>query len=260
MSEKITASNIDLVIKKNNEIKKEVSAQVLKLQTNTSFMKVSSTPQLALVILREYGLIQVPVDDEYFSGAIYAKEGKVIPVINTSLPRANQYFASWHEIYHLLFDDISLDHIIENDNVVEERKAEYFAASMLLSGVDRYYAELPPMDFISKILFCMAAFQAPYKAVLISLYEDAVRRDNKLMKKQIKDVFDVRLEDIADRFQKLGLDESLVQPSYVINTTYLQDRMRQNIEDNPELRYHADNEGFLHNIITEMRMISRNAK
>ena len=105
-----------------------------------------------------------------------------------------------YEIYHLLFDDISLDHIIENDNVVEERKAEYFAASMLLSGVDRYYAELPPMDFISKILFCMAVFQAPYKAVLISLYEDAVRRDNKLMKKQIKDVFDVRLEDIADRF------------------------------------------------------------
>ena len=104
MSEIISASNIDLVIQKNMEIAEEVSAQALKLQTNTSIMRVASMPQLALLILQGFGLIQMPIEDKYWSGAIYVKEGKLIPVINTALPRANQYFAAWHEIYHLLFD------------------------------------------------------------------------------------------------------------------------------------------------------------
>ena len=138
MSEIISASNIDLVIQKNMEIAEEVSAQALKLQTNTSIMRVASMPQLALLILQGFGLIQMPIEDKYWSGAIYVKEGKLIPVINTALPRANQYFAAWHEIYHLLFDKVSFDHIIENDNMMEERKAEYFAACMLLKEVDRY--------------------------------------------------------------------------------------------------------------------------
>ena len=122
MSEIISASNIDLVIQKNMEIAEEVSAQALKLQTNTSIMRVASMPQLALLILQGFGLIQMPIEDKYWSGAIYVKEGKLIPVINTALPRANQYFAAWHEIYHLLFDKVSFDHIIENDNMMEERK------------------------------------------------------------------------------------------------------------------------------------------
>ena len=95
MSEIISASNIDLVIQKNMEIAEEVSAQALKLQTNTSIMRVASMPQLALLILQGFGLIQMPIEGKYWSGAIYVKEGKLIPVINTALPRANHYFAAW---------------------------------------------------------------------------------------------------------------------------------------------------------------------
>ena len=237
MSEIISASNIDLVIQKNKEIAEEVSAQALKLQTNTSIMRVASMPQLALLILQSFGLIQMPIEDKYWSGAIYVKEGKIIPVINTALPRANQYFAAWHEIYHLLFDKVSFDHIIENDNMMEERKAEYFAACMLLQGVDRYFTELPSMDMVSKVLYCMSAFQAPYKAVLISLYENAVRSDNDKLKGQIKEIIDLKIDDIPERFQKLGLDDSLVMPSFVVNTSYLHDQIKKSEEANPELQY-----------------------
>ena len=123
MSELITAANIDLIIHKNNEIGEEVFAQAIKLQTNHSIMKVASVPQLALIILQGYGLVQMPVEDKYLSGAIYVKAGKRIPVINTALPRANQYFTAWHEIYHLIFDDVSFDHFIETDNTLEERQS-----------------------------------------------------------------------------------------------------------------------------------------
>ena len=257
MSEIITAANIDLVIQKNREIADEVSAQVLKLQTNTSIMRVASIPQLALLILQGFGLVQMPIEDKYWSGAIYVKEGKIIPVINTALPRANQHFTAWHEIYHLLFDKVSFDHFIENDNLMEERKAEYFAACMLLREVDRYFMDLPVMDIMSKVLYCMSVFQAPYKAVLISLYETAVRSDNEKQKRQIKEIIDLKIDDMPDRFRKLGLDDSLVTPSYVINTSHLKEKIKTSEEADPELKYHVDNEAFLENIMKEIRVITR---
>ena len=260
MSEIITAANIDLVVQKNREIAGEVSAQALRLQTNTAITRVASMPQLALLILQGFGLVQMPIEDKYWSGAIYVKDGKIIPVINTSLPRANQYFAAWHEVYHLIFDKVSLDHVIENDNMMEERKAEYFAACMLLRGVDRYFAEVVSSDFMSRIFNCMSVFQAPYKAVLISLYEDAVQSDNEKLKEQIKRVIDLKIENMPEKFRELGLDDSLVLPSYVVNTSYLLDQIDKYKKKNPDLKYHADNEEFLKNITNEIQMTMRNGR
>lgn len=187
----------------------------------------------------------------------FCKKRKIIPVLNTALPRANQYFAAWHEIYHLIFDKVSFDHFIEKENTMEERKAECFAASILLSGVDRYFIELPDIDFVSKIFHCMSAFQAPYKAVLVSLYEYAIQSKNETLSKKIKEVFDLEFEDMPQRFQELGLDDSLVKPSYVINISALRERIRKTKSSNPELNYHKDNEEFLINIMKELSMITR---
>ena len=257
MSEIITASNIDLVIQKNREIEDEVTAQATLMRTNPTIMTGIPMPQLAILILQGYGLIQMPVEDKYWSGAIYVKDGKFIPVINTALPRVNQYFAAWHEVYHLVFDKISFDHYIGNENMLEERKAELFAAKMLLTGVERYFIELSETDFISKAMCCMSAFQAPYKAVLVSLYEYAFRSDHEKLRNQIKEVFDLQIQDMPERFRKLGLDESPLMPSYVVNTVYLQERIKKSKAVYPELKYHAENEDFLENIMAEIRVITR---
>ncbi len=260
MSELITAQNLDLVIKKNSEIKTEVLTQAIRLQTNPSIMKVTSVPQLALLILQGFGVIQMPIEDKFWSGAIFVKDGKIIPVINTALPRANQYFTAWHEIYHLIFYKVSFDHFIETDNTLEERKAECFAACMLLNGVDRYFTELPEMDFISKIFYCMSTFQTPYKAVLVSLYEYAIQSENEKLCGRIKEVFDVQFEDLPNRFRRLGLDDSLVTPSYVINTSSLQERIKETRAANPDLNYHTDNEEYLKNIMAEIAMLTRRSE
>lgn len=259
MSELITARNLDMVIKKNRDIKNEVSAQTIKLQMNHSIMKVASAPQLALLILQGFGLVQMPIEDKFLSGAIYVRDGKFIPVINTALPRANQYFAAWHEIYHLIFDRVSFNHFIGIDNMMEERKAEYFAACMLLNGVDRYFIDLSEMDldFVSKIFCCMATFQAPYKAVLVSLYEYATQSENEKLCKKIKEAFDLQFDDLSKRFRMLGLDDNLVRPSYVINTSALQEKIKKCKDENPELHYHKDNEEYLSNIMTEIDLITR---
>ncbi len=257
MSEIITSKNLDMVIEKNKVIKTEVDNQVLKFKMNSELMGSVSIPQLAFQILHGFGLIQIPVEDKYWSGAIYVKEGKIIPVINTDLPRANQYFTAWHEVYHLLFDDVSFDHIIGADNSVEERKAEYFAAKMLLSGVGDYFSKMADADFVERIFVCMSVFQAPYKAVMVSLYEHAVQSGNISLRDKIKDYFDNRFDDLTERFRILGLDDGLVRPSYVINTSYLQERINQQKELNPDLKYHNDNNEFLKEIKKELSLLTR---
>lgn len=59
-------------------------------------------------------------------------------------------------------------------------------------------------------------FQVPYKAVLLSLYEYALKNENEELKRKIKSVFDLRFDNIPQRFRSLGLDDSLVVPSNVI--------------------------------------------
>ena len=72
-----------------------------------------------------------------------------------------------------------------------------------------------------------------------------------------KEVFDLQFDNLAEKFQMLGLDDSLVTPSYVINTSSLQEKIKKSMENNPELNYHKDNEAFLKNIMTEISMIIR---
>ena len=55
----------------------------------------------------------------------------------------------------------------------------------------------------------------------------------------------------------LGLDDSLVKPSYVINTSFLQEKIKRSQDINPELNYHKDNEEFLLNIKREIAMTVR---
>lgn len=260
MSEKITSKNLNQVIRKNKEIRQEIGQCVMLVRTTLNRMQVSSPPQLAIQLLRTYGLIQMPVDNPYLSGAIYVKEGKRIPFINTALPRANQYYAAWHELYHILFDAVSFDHLIEAEDTVEERKAEYFASMMLLGNLASCFFELPVnMDFRSKIYNCMSVFQAPYKAVLIALYEMAAQMDNEILMNKVKEHFDDTDRDMAECFEKLGLDNTLVLPSYVVDVSSLHAKIRECIQERPELNYHKDNEQFLERILKEIRLATGGA-
>jgi len=89
MSEKIKADNLDEVVKKNMEIHDDIMKRVFIIHEKWNSMRISSSDQLAMQILKTYGLIQMPLDNRYWSGAIYIKNGRKIPVINTAQPRAN---------------------------------------------------------------------------------------------------------------------------------------------------------------------------
>ena len=52
----------------------------------------------------------------------------------------------------------------------------------------------------------------------------------------------LQFDDLPNRFRRLGLDDSLVCPSNVVNTSSLQEKIKRTRDENPELRYHEDNE------------------
>ena len=252
MSERITSKNLDEVVKRNSLIHRELEQKAQIVRANFNQMQLYSSPQLALQILASYGLIQMPIDNAYLSGAIFMKNGVRIPVINTALPRVNQYFTAWHEIYHLLFDKVSFDLMIDTDTIMEERKAEHFASLMLLGNLIPYYFTLPEMDFLSKVFYCMSAFQAPYKAVLIGLYEGACQNGNQELRNLVLAWFDHQFPDIAERFCKLGLDDTLVTPSNVINLNSLYSRIAQTQKQEPHLNYHGDNMDHFQKLLKEL--------
>lgn len=256
MSERITAANLDEVVKRNKAIEEQTNQSASLIWSKYNPMQINSPIQLALQILKPYGLIQLPINNHYLSGAIFVRDGKRIPLINTALPRANQYFTAWHEIYHLLFDEVSFDHFIESETLMEERKAECFAARMLLGSLMPYFEGLKDMGFQAKVFQCMNAFQAPYKAVLISLYESAAKNNNPDIIEEVKANFDVQITDIVHRFRELGLDDSLVRPSYVVNVSSLQEKLDKTILNEPEVEYHKDNKAFLETVLRDFKALT----
>jgi hypothetical protein len=148
-----------------------------------------------------------------------------------------------------------LGRVIETDTVLGDRRAQYFASLMLLGNLLPYFNVLSNMDFTSRIFHCVDTFKAPYKAVLISLYEEAKRNRNIKLMEQIKQNFDIRFTNIDERFRSLGLDEEIVKPSKVVNITALQSKINDRIKREPDLKYHNENEVKLENIVREIKLI-----
>ena len=92
----------------------------------------------------------------------------------------------------------------------------------------------------------MDAYKAPYKAVLIELFEEATTKYNDLeLKKEIVEHFDNKSINLVQKFIDLGLDSELVKPSYVVNLGGLEKKMKKVMEENPDVSYHKDNYSYL---------------
>ena len=64
----------------------------------------------------------------------------------------------------------------------------------------------------------MDVYKAPYKAVLIELFQEAVTKYKNIdLKEKILQHFDNKPEDLVQKFTDLGLDSELVKLSYVLN-------------------------------------------
>ncbi|MDN5302178.1 MAG: hypothetical protein PWQ60_1692 [Thermoanaerobacteraceae bacterium] len=101
---------------------------------------------------------------------------------------------------------------------MNERKADYFAANMIFGNVYKYFYSIGDDSFINKVIRCIDVYKAPYKAVLIQLYEEATTSYNDMtLREEILAHFDEKPSNLIEKFQELELDPELVKPSYIIS-------------------------------------------
>jgi len=250
MSKYITSFNLDEVINENKKIKSEIDNLKINFFINYNKAGILGADKLAFETLKKnHTFLQIPILDDYYGGTIIVRGNVKISLINSARPRVYQYFVAWHELYHLLYDTnlTKGEHVIQAEEMeLNERKADYFAAKMLLGDVYKYYYSLEEDEFINKIARCIDVFKAPYKAVLIELYEDAVTTYNDLnLKKLIKDNFDNKQSNLIEIFEKLELDTDLLKPSNIISFGNLDKRIEMLSKKETDVQYHNDNIKFL---------------
>lgn len=253
MSKYITADNLNEVIEANKKIKNEIDNFKSNFFINYNKTGIVGPDRLAFEVLKKnYNLIQLPIDDKYWGGAIFIRGNLKIPVINSAQPRVYQFFVAWHELFHLLYDTsiIKGQHNIQAEEMdLNERRADYFAAKMLLGDVYRYYYSLEDDEFVNKIARCMDVFKAPYKAILIQLYDDAVEVFNDMgLKKLIIENFDKKSKDLDTLFEELELDTDLVKPSNIISFGGLDKKIELLSKKESDVDYHMDNLKFLNKL------------
>lgn len=250
---RITSQNLDETIQTNRKIKKEVRDRIQFMERYLKKIRIHSPEKQALQILKEHNLIQIPIPDRDWGGAIYElPNGHKIPVINTAQPRLYQYFIYWHEIYHLTEESATdITHNISTELDLADRKADYFASQMLISNdLYDYYHQLKYEDFIDRIASCMDTFKAPFKAILIELYELALEFSNLSLQNEIKKHFDLQLSPDAweNIFKGLSLDESLVKPTYIVDFGTLKGLIQEKSERHPDVELYNENKEFVLNL------------
>ncbi|OWZ83359.1 ImmA/IrrE family metallo-endopeptidase [Natranaerobius trueperi] len=252
----ITKDCLEQVMQQNSSIKEQIYGLVSDFNKRFNKSGLTAQEKQAFSVLKENNLIQIPIEDEHWGGAIIAKGGMKIPVINTAQPRVYQYFVAWHEIYHLLYD-INLDektHNVAIDMDINERKADYFAAKMIFGDIYKYYYSLEDENVIDRIIKCMDAYKAPYKATLIELYEQAVEVYGDMdLKHTVLNHFDDKPKNLEGKFEGLELDPELVRSSFVISFGGLEQKVKKAINQNTGVSYHKDNYEFLIELKKEIK-------
>ncbi|WP_050179583.1 ImmA/IrrE family metallo-endopeptidase [Domibacillus robiginosus] len=223
--------DLSLLFEENKKIKPEVNQLVKKYLKDLHPRGWDIIDGVREYIKNNHFLIEAPINDPSFGGFIRSTNTeKFICYINTNQRRLYQNFSLLHELFHLIyFRKITESLHIVNvglDSDSDERKADYFASLLLIDEHEliSFYTgnENQDKDIFQRIILAMARFSAPYKAVLIRLFELDLIEIEKL-----EELFDKKV-DLEKEFQALGLDPYVVERSDVVNFGNLEKLMDSN--------------------------------
>ena len=263
-TKRITSKNLDYIIQENLKISSKVEALKENFLINYNDLMIKSNDIIALELLKSKGLISVVIDNQHFGGAVYIlSNNRKLFLINTALPRVNQHFVCWHEVYHLLYDEHLTEkiYLISSDLETNERMADYFASKMIFGNLYDYYIKLDKdLSFEQKILYSMYIYRAPYKAVLVELYENAYIHGNEELKTIIKDNIDIRIDNISEKFKDMGLDSSLVEPTYMSTVSILEQKIIEEKKKYCDKNYNDSNLKYYKEIMNEINKLTGEIK
>ncbi|WP_171038199.1 ImmA/IrrE family metallo-endopeptidase [Aquibacillus sediminis] len=227
----ITFQDLPRIMEENKEIRAEINMMVNQYFRTYHPKGWNRIDGARKFIEQHHYLIEAPVNDATFGGFIRTTHSnKHICYINTAQPRMYQNFVLFHELFHLisLQQEMGRFHLVtaELDNESNERKADYFASLMLMDEHELKAFFTGPENkgetVFDKTLLCMFAFKAPYKAVLIRLFElNLISRD------YLQAFFDQNI-NFSREFARIGKDQFILETSKVRNFRCLETLMEKN--------------------------------
>ncbi|WLR50663.1 ImmA/IrrE family metallo-endopeptidase [Bacillus tianshenii] len=227
----IIFEDLPQLLQENKEIRSEVHMAANRYIQNYHPKGWNRIDGVKKYIEQHHYLIEAPIQDFTFGGFIRTTNTKKsICYINSAQPRIYQNFVLFHELYHLITINEVLGklHLIEVDidNRSSERKADYFSSLLLLDEHELRAFFTGPENkeetLFHKVLLCMNAFKAPYKAVLIRLYEL-----NLIEIEDLEVLFHKKINFIEE-FQNLGKDTYIFEASNNTNFKSLEILMKNN--------------------------------
>ena len=88
-------------------------------------------------------------------------------------------------------------------------------------------------------------YKAPYKSILVKLYECGDRYKNEELKNLCLEYIDKKPANLIEKFEEIGLDSELVRPSNLVKLGNIESLIEKEIEANPQVTYHEDNRKYL---------------
>lgn len=217
----IEKENLQRILELNKQIDDEINSIVKKDLSGLYDDNINIIQNINLKMEDDFNIIKYPINNKELGGFVYKTDNNLFCFINSHQPRNFQNFVLIHEYYHMSHHDNleknKIDTVLLNEeesiNLIE-RKANYYASLMLLDSLrENYNKFIKDRKFILEDTICylIDLYKVPKKTILIRLYElECITFD------ELYDNFNNNIENLQNRFNKLGLDTSILEPSNVV--------------------------------------------
>jgi len=217
----IKKENLERILELNKQIDEEMKVIVKKDFSDFYDENISIIQNINLRMEEDFNIIKYPISNKKLGGFVYKTDNNLFCFINSNQPRNFQNFVLIHEYYHLihneslqknLIDAILLDED-ESINLIE-RKANYYASLILLESLRENYNKFiydRKFKLEETLPYLIDLYKLPKKTILIRLFElKCIKFD------ELYNNFNNDIENLKEKFNKLGLDSSILEPSNVI--------------------------------------------
>ena len=217
----IRKEELERILELNKQIDNEIKNIVKKDFLDFYDENISIIQNINLKIEEEFNIIKYPINNKELGGFVYKTDNNLFCFINSNQPRNFQNFVLIHEYYHIIHDHnleknkINTVLLNEEESINSiERKANYYASLMLLESLrENYNKFIDDRKFTLEETLCylIDLYKVPKKTILIRLFELGCINFDELYSN-----FNNDIDDLKEKFTKLGLDIAILEPSNVV--------------------------------------------
>jgi len=256
----IIKEDLERILELNKQIDDDIKTIVKKDFLDFYDENISIIQNINLKMEEDFNIIKYPIDNNELGGFVYKTDNNSFCFINSNQPRNFQNFVLIHEYYHLIHDKNleknKINTVLSNEEESinsTERKANYYASLMLLESLRENYnkfIEDRKFTLEETICYLIDLYKVPKKTILIRLSELGCINFDELYNN-----FNNDIDSLKEKFNKLGLDISSLEPSNVVKFDDIDEEFKKARETGSMLESFLDqNESYYKKLLNSLEV------